>query len=317
MNFYIHIGYPKAASTFLQEIILPKLKNCNVLDKDKYEVRNQIFYRLITLDEVEYNKNKKNLINTLYQEVKKINKTDKIYVSWPGFINPIKFHTKASASGNNINRTIFRINEIFSNIGKVNFILIIRNYSDLIESFFHQVNHSLKFDFKDKHLIQALKKENEKYKFLLDFFCFSRIINLFFNNKINNSVILYEDLIYDTLKFQKALADAFDNEEINTLNFENLAKNRKNSRLEKKKITYKMKEIYEVFFLKENSRKYGNSIKSTYKTRLKRLIRILNIKNINKENYNHLVNNYFMQDYDELPENIKQQCKKYNYINSK
>tara|TARA_B110000971_G_C19926830_1_gene461970 strand:+ start:42 stop:992 length:951 start_codon:yes stop_codon:yes gene_type:complete len=316
MNFYIHIGYPKAASTFLQKTILPKLKNCNVLDKDKSEVRNQIFYRLITLDEAEYNKNKKNLINTLYQEVKKINKTDKIYVSWPGFINPIKFHTKTNPWGNNINRTILRINEIFSNIGKVNFILIIRNYSDLIESFFNQINHLLKFDFKDEHLIQALKKENEKYKFLLDFFYFSRIINLFSNNKINNSVILYEDLIYDTLKFQKALADAFDNEEINTLDFDNLAKNRKNSRLEKNNITYKMKKIYEIFFTKK-FKIYGNSKISAYKTRLKGLIKILSIKNINKENYNHLVSNYFMQDYDELPENIKQQCKKYNYIDSK
>jgi len=42
MNFYIHIGYPKTSSTFLQQIILPKIKNCNILNKDKPEIRNNI-----------------------------------------------------------------------------------------------------------------------------------------------------------------------------------------------------------------------------------------------------------------------------------
>ena len=312
MTFYIHIGYPKTSSTFLQQEILPKIKNCNILNKDKPEIRNNILYKLVVLDEAEYNNNKKNIIYELHQEVKKINKTDNIILSWPGFTHPIKFHTKTNKNVQNIFRTILRLNDIFGNIGKVKIILVIRNFIDLIESFFFQINHLLKFDFRDEHLIQTLKKEDEKYKNLIDSFSFPKLINFMLNNNINNSVIIYEDLINDILKFKTNLADAFNNEEIKSIDFENLAKIRINSTNKKKKITYKLKGIF--LNLWEFTKKPSSFL---YIIRnIKKFLKKQNI-NINKKNYGHLVHNYFMQDYEELPENIKQQCNKYNYINYK
>ena len=320
MNFYLHIGYPKTASTFLQQIIFPKLKNCNVLDKDKYEIRHQILYKIITLDEVEFNDNKKKIINLLHQEVKKINKTNKIILSWPGITNPIKFHTKNTHFSNDINRTILRLNEIFSNIGEVKLILIIRNYTDLIESFFYQVRHLLKFKFKDEDLIKTLKKEDKKYENLLKAFCFSKIINLCLNNNINNSVILYEDLSNNTLNFQNSLADALDNEEIKDLNFKDLIKIRKNARDEKKKIIYKIKKSFSILSIRKIKNLFNRKFISNISYRFSLVKKIFSNKqniNIKKKNYNQLVSYYFNQDYNDLPENIKQQCKRYNYINLK
>jgi hypothetical protein len=181
MNFYIHIGYPKCGSTLLQNVIFRNLTTVNLLNKDKYEIENEIFKKIITLNEASYNKNKNILITLLRNELEQINKTDKIMIRCEGFVDPIKCHSKKKPHGNDVERTILRINDLFGHFGKVNLISVIRKYSDTIESFFDQVFHLIKFNFTKEKLVNILKNNSDEYKFILQSFFYSNFINLWKN----------------------------------------------------------------------------------------------------------------------------------------
>ena len=313
MNIYIHIGYPKTGSTFLQKVIFPKISTMDILDKDNPELRRNIFKNIITLDDFEYNKKKNYLLNIVENELKKINKTNEIILSWEGFLNPFNYHDKYKIHGNNVERTILRLNDLFSKFGNVNLILIIRKYDDLIESFFNQVYHLIEFDFDKYDLIDTLSKKSEKFNFIFEAFLYSKLINFLLKNEINNSVLVYEDLKYDKNKFFQDLSLALNCSEINS--YIHLSDEFKNSRKEKNSFKYKLNYLINIFpslknLIKNifNRHRYEVKFKKIYQTVIKRK------SNIQKSDYDYLISKFFYKDYESLPKEIKLICKKYKYL---
>ena len=195
-KIYIHLGYPKTGSTYMQNYIFNNLTNVNFIgihnkfDKDLYLVRKSI----IQDDNNKFNKK----ISFLRKIIKKKIKKDSINIySDEHFLIPTSTGYK---------RNIKRIKKLFLEFKRnINIIIFTRKHSDLILSLYQQTNlvkKLLKISSFNEFLEKIKKKElNNNDKIFLNHFNFLETKKII-KKELTKKIKIYD---FDNLKKNKLI----------------------------------------------------------------------------------------------------------------
>ena len=154
---YIHLGFPKTGTTYLQTKIFNNLKEMNYLGKPISNRLRQLFQSIIYLKDEDFINEKKNMINILTLEFEKFGYCSNnklllpLLISYEAFLSPNYYDSFINEDINRINhRTINRLNEIFTTFDEVNYLIIIRKYKDILKSYFSEISNKYNAHFSDK-----------------------------------------------------------------------------------------------------------------------------------------------------------------------
>ena len=312
-QIYIHLGFPKTASTYLQENIFPNMKEAFYFAKPFENTIKILVEKILKLNETQYEQEKKNLINSLE---KIFNKTNNKYIlSNESFLRSTKYNEPDNPNSNNIFQTLKRLDEIFSSYCEVNFILVIRKYNDLLRSYMLQFHRGFKFEYNEDNFLKDLR-ENETNSNILKNFYYGEIVKFIEKLKINYKVLIYEDLKNNPFDYHQQL-----------FNFIGININYKNQIINpnrKKTIFYKTKIFLDLLFNIFRNRVLLKKIftLSLCIKFLKLTINNLSFKKKNKffnnqyflNEYKKEIFNFYYTDFKKLPINIQIKCDKYNYF---
>ena len=246
MKICLHIGYPKTGSTFLQFSFFNKLSQ-NFIGRP-YGLKDYYIEKLLSnSNNKNFQKYKKKIINHYLSKLEK-NKINILSVE-----DFLKFSFFTKKSQNNPHQNIKRLKEVFSKIGSVKIIFVIRSHKDILRSFYDEyyLNDWKNNNIKHNDIINYLKKK--RIKRLDNFFLtfkFYKTYNLLKKNFGQNNVKL---LFYEDLKYN------FKNFNLDILNFLKIN-----------------------FDLKIENKKFNSSLdKNSYLTIFKRIKKRITLKNIN------------------------------------
>lgn len=315
MIFYFHLGYPKTGTKFLQKRIFNKMSEVSYLGKDFNDNLENIFIDIISLSENDFKLKKKIFIELINVELNKHDK-EKFIISDERFITSLYLNTKEKFIGNDLDRSISRLYEIFSELGKVKFLIVIRKHTEILESFFYQITLGsfLKFKLEKKKIIQTLKGKKSDQSFVLENFFYNKIFTKILSLSKSSKLIFFEDLKFDPDKFFQDLSEFLDlKDRLHFLTHKNPKINKKWDR---------RKAVVKILFpnIKNLIRNLFNF--DTYKYRfifLKKnfydsFFKDFNLKYINFYKNEKLVKEYFKNDLVRFPENIKAKLRKYDYF---
>ena len=187
-QIYIHLGFPKTASTYLQSNIFPNMKEALYLGKPFENTIRILENKILKLNQTQYEQEKKGLINSLEKIFNKSN--NKYILSHEGFLRCTRYNEPDNPISNNIFQTLKRLYEIFSNYCEVNFILVIRKYDEMLRSYFIQFHSEFKFEYNEDNFLKDLR-ENKTEKNILNNFYYGEIIKFIEKLKINYKVLIY------------------------------------------------------------------------------------------------------------------------------
>ena len=172
-KLYLHIGYPKCASTFLQKEIFRKNKKINYLRSKKNDVIDknvELFWKNIYIKNNFYFK--KNYKKDLYF-LKNLNFKKTIIFSSEDITDYVKLKSVYHIDPNEVFRRIKTVSKFF----KINFkiILVIRQQSDIIMSRFAQDHLFMNIlpKYKNFSVVKKFferKKKNKEEKKIFDSF---------------------------------------------------------------------------------------------------------------------------------------------------
>ena len=307
-QIFIHLGFPKTGSTYLQQYIFPEMKEALFLGKPFNRTIEILENKILQLDETQYQQEKKNLINSLEKIFN--NSNNKYILSHEGFLRSTRYSSSENPTPNNIFHTLSRLNEIFSSYCQVNFILVIRKYDDMLRSYLTQFHHKFKFKYNKDDFLKDLR-ENEKKNNILRNFYYGEIIEYIEKFKINYKVLIYEDLNNKPELFHQQIFNFFD---IHIVYKNEIIKASRNSSL-KKKISILSNQLFDLY-------KRGVLLKKLfqYQSYFKLINFLIYKKNKFFHNqsffkkYQNEIFNFYHEDFKKLPKNIKIRCDEYNYL---
>lgn len=319
--FYIHLGYPKTGTTYLQQHVFPNINNLHYFGKPfsrKNKNLRKIFETIIASDKEKFSKIKKKLVLELSEIIEDI-KYKKILISFEPFLDP-NYYLKNNKLIN-FENIISNLNRVFGIFGKINYIITLRNYNDLIEKYFYEVYHKLNFDYTEFNFHQNLRKKSYKNIFLLENFFYSKKINFIKKNCNKHIVLFYEDLKFNKNFFFKQIL-FFLGLKDQKLNFKNIPLNLSLKKQKLFGIIYffeQMKNFFQIKILKKLwSNKFNlKSYIKVYEKFLYELNRIIVTNRLKKfkfrENKN-LIIEFYKNDLESLPKNLKIKCIHYKYL---
>ena len=294
-NVYVHLGYPKTGSKFIQKKIFPQFKNYKILNIP-FNKRLKVF-NILFLDKDNFQLKKNILINFINQEFKN-NKnfiiTNELFLHFEHYSN-IK-----------VNILIKRFKKIFPKKNyNLNFFFFIRKPIDLIPSYYSEcyrdiVKMNKNWNSYEKFLFSLSKKE-----FFYKYFNFSKVYQQICN--ISNQkckIFIFEDIFFNTKVFKNEFINYFNLKNcmlfIDTKKIIHLTEKISDNEYERKRVL-----IHKLF-------KKKNIIKS--KKLLNIIYRIFTVDKVlvNKHN-NNLISKLFKYTYKDLPLSILKRIYKYNY----
>ena len=189
-NIIIHIGYPKAASTWLKKSFFPNVENYQLVDNalviEKIIKPNALFFEGIKTNEY---------FAEMYNENFIISES----MLLGGLI----------MGGNNgayTKELCYRLGVVFPN---AKILIIIRNQFEALTSAYLEYikkggSYSIKKYFS--------RKINIPLRFSFEYFAYDKLISLYSSifGKENVNVFLYEDLLYDSKNFINKITKVFD-----------------------------------------------------------------------------------------------------------
>ena len=314
MKFFIHIGYPKTASTYLQKNIFPNIEDASYIGKPFSVSFTEIINNISQLADSEFELKKNDLIKSLEKDIKNYN-CNKIIISQEGFLYSLAYHTKEKPKGHDIYVTIKRLHHLLSIFGEVKFLFIIRKHTDLLESLFFEASDRFRFDYNENDLICNLKNNSKKNIFLLENLFFGKVYNFLKQLSNENKVMLFEDLEKNKAKFFSELSNFLELKK--NPNYSKFNQTRLNSRLEKKKVSYLLTtlrpllpSLKSLWYHKFNLRKYNEKL-SLVKMKL---FQAPKMRNIQMKKYEKLVYEFYKSDLNNFPMEIKKQLYEYKYL---
>lgn len=207
---YIHLGFPKTASTYLQKRVFINSDEINYLGKPFNTNISKIEKSIFLLSDQEF---KEDILQLKFIFLSNLDDKKKNLLSHEGFL---RFTRYEKPGGNSIIKIIERINKLLNPEYKIKYFFLIRNHVEMLYSYFNTFNNSLKkYNFNTKIFLETLEKKNINNQFILNNFKFFEILELIRNNLDGNEceIFLYEDLKKDKLNFLKDLSNFF---ELNT-----------------------------------------------------------------------------------------------------
>lgn len=314
MKIFLHIGFPRTGTTFLQEKFFSNQETINFLGKP-WIIKGKNFYnnylqiekKIFTLNDKDFEFEKDNFINFFKQYLN----DEKVNIfSQEDLLRVTKFELK---NGVNFKKVVSRYYKIFSNLGDTYLFFFIRSHTEMLLSTYIQ-NYEIweKYEFSIKDLTNTLyKKENTKNLILNNFKYFEiyEIIKNIAPNKFK--MFIYEDFKLNNYEFLIHLTkflninyeslNKLDHQKINTssksksiLSLINLLKNKIINYKIKKKILKNIKSIA-VFIKNQIKIKiYGNK-KFFFK-------------------HEEAIKSYYKEDINKFDDKIINKLKRYNYL---
>lgn len=311
-KIFIHLGFPKTASTYLQNNIFPNMKETLYLGKPFENTIRILEYKILKLNETQYEQEKKDLINSLEKIFNKPN--NKYILSHEGFLRCTRYNEPDNPISNNIFQTLKRLDEIFSNYCEVNFILVIRKYDDMLRSYLLQFHNTFKFEYNEDNFLKDLRKDETDLNILKNFY-YGEIIKFIEKLKINYKVLIYEDLKNNPSVYHQQLFNFIGI----TIDYKNqIINSSRETMFHKIKIFFK----YIINFYKKGVLLKKIFTLSSYIKFLKWTSINPSFKNENKSfnnrfltnDYKKEIFNFYVKDFKKLPQNIQIKCDKYNYL---
>ena len=308
-QIFIHIGFPKTGTTYLQQNIFPLMKQ-TLLDRDGIPI-SILEKKILQLNETQYEQEKEELIKSLEKIFNQKNK--KYILSHEGFLRSTRYNQHQNPISNNIFETLKRLNEIFSNYCEVNFILVIRKYDEMLRSYLQQFHNQFEFKYDENNFLKNLRNDETEKNILKNFY-YGKIINFIDKLKVNYKVLIYEDLKNRPEFFHSQLFDFIDIH----IDYKNEILNSSKDKLGSREMT----------LLKRIINNYNNRLLFKKIFKLSSYIRLIKYFNISlKENkkffnnpsffnkYKKEIYDFYISDFKKLPKNIQIICDKYNYLN--
>lgn len=208
---YIHLGFPKTGTTYLQKKIFPFIKDINYLGKD-YRNKKKIFEDLHNYIEKRKKFSKKK-INQIANKLQNMSRKQSILISeenWMNAFNRNKFSKRFEIVPQE--EKLKNLRTVIS-LAKVEYKIFIlqRNLETSLQSFYVTANYLISKCLGAKYisfnffLSQIFFNKLKKKKYLLLFNTFNlNLIKSYFPKK-NIKVFQYQNLRDNTEKFQKQL----------------------------------------------------------------------------------------------------------------
>jgi len=308
---YIHLGYPKTATTFLQEKIFNKLKNVVYLGKPYQNNFDKSFNYLFQRNVSLYNK-KKNKIKELF---KSFNKNKNYLISDEAFLSTsVEIHEPFLA--------VKRLKQLIKN-HQIKVFFSIRNQGSILLSDYAEDRDTyarMSSSWKKWNTLLTIfnknkKKNNNQKKFLnlLNYHkTYKRLVKLFGRKNVN--FLFYEEMLFNQSKFYKSLFLIL-----------NLKKKEISKYDNKKKINITQKHNDNAYIIggKKNLiyEKILSNIKNLeiFTSPLKKINTLIKIVTKKKEiiflnkNQADLIKKYFLNNNKKLDKNFRK-LKQYNYL---
>lgn len=315
---FIHLGYPKTGTTYLQRCIFDNINEIKYLGKPHSINFRNFFPLLLKYDDEEFIKEKKNLANMFASEIKNLgfNIKTKSHLSLLISNETLLDANSYGEKNYSFEKIINRLNEILKPFDELSYIFVIRKYKDILISYLREINKKKKINFKK---IVFFLNEN---KFLLNNFLYAQKINTLKKLSLNYKVLIYEEMQQNKDSFYKELS-LFLRLNI-SINSNLISKKRLNETLEINKyfgfynliinlkhfIKVRRHRILPNIF---NLNKYIYTLKMI-KSLIRKNISLQNTDVIDSHLTNELMINFFKEDLNNLPEDIKKKCIFYNYL---
>ena len=226
MNVFFHIGYPRTGSTFIQQNFFEKYNKINYLGPKRYDPSLNLYLTDKKMNEINLldinNDMNLNNSNKLFGDLKLSEEK----------INVISSEKFLSFEINYLHN-LFKIKELLKLQNKnINFkvFFVIRNQFEIMESYYYRAYAVISKKFKVKNFkeLTELPKSNlfnnsqeekffNNYRYEKTF----KDLNTHFHKR-DISVLLYEDLNNNKVKFLKQLALIFNIDPINLIQFLNV-----------------------------------------------------------------------------------------------
>ena len=201
-RLFIHVGFPKTATTTLQNHLFARHSQVNYLGKPFSETLAQVERQILTLDSVLFEGRVEALQKAFLQEVGSLAGGD-LVISHEGFLRNTRY------DGHDLGRTASRLRRVFGGaLGpayRLEILVCLRSQVDLILSHYVQFVAGSQKDF-DLHLKAALEEPTGGfpgslfYDELLSFYAAEF-------GRQNLHVLLFEDLIREKARFIEELSE--------------------------------------------------------------------------------------------------------------
>jgi len=320
-KIFIHLGFPKTGTTYLQNKVFPSITKAKYLGKPFDQNIAVLEKKILLLNDNKYNQEERE-IERAKKSIKKYFKKRNLYIiSHEGFIRSTRYNLKLKPNRNNIYKTIDVLNKIFSNYGEVNFIIVIRKYDEILKSYFEQFHRGFEFQY-DLDEFKKDIRNNSRDNILKNFF-YGSIAEYLRKSRLRYKILLYEDLKYNPNFFHSQL---FKFMNIN-IKYKNEIFNSSKDKYEYNLIKFYIKRI---IFLSKLIIHHINE-----KTLLKKIIKVSSYTQLIRffyppakllrkffkekkffDKYKTKIHNFYYTDFKKLPKNIKIRCEKYNYLKS-
>lgn len=315
MIFYFHLGYPKTGTKFLQKKIFNNIDEISYLGKDFNNNFENILIDIVSLSEPEFKLKKEKLIELINTELIKTNKR-KIVISDERLITSLFLNKKEKMKGNDIKVTISRIYEIFSTLGQVKFLIVIRKQIEVIESFFYQITLGsfLKFKLDKNKVISSFKGIKSDQSFIIDDFMYGDMFNYLLSLSKFSKLIIFEDLKNKPDEYFSELSKFLDLEKrFYFLPQHNIKINKRWDRRKRvvRMLLPNIKNLINNIF---NKNAYIYKFKFIKKNFYDSFFKNFEFKYINLKKDEHLIKKYYKNDLNLLPEEIKTKIRKYGYF---
>jgi len=214
MSTFIHLGYPKTGTTFLQKEVFPRQESVNLLGKPfKSKEFRQIVYKITTLDEPSFKREVDHFTARLATIVSD-EKPNLLTVE--GFLQATRYQ---HPGGTDFRRIFSRLQAIFSTFGDVRFFFVIRNHTDALCASYNQFRQYWDgYGYSKAVLLDHLAGKRNDLPFVLDNFKYHEILSLLYEvaPPAHVAMFFYEDLKRDNLRFAedifRFIGCAFDRE---------------------------------------------------------------------------------------------------------
>lgn len=213
----VHIGYPKTASTFLQQEIFPCVNNYQLIDNRNFsEMLGAIYWSEAEIGGVSLAKFRNDLTNSLeIENVSNLILSSESFLSCSMYFNPSKSGSARSTDPSVVAQNIFAITNSLNFLDNIKILISIRRHEDLLRSFYTQLyNYCFRHYKKTKNFDGFLKTifGSNRGFYLQDALDYGYIYEIYAHHfgAENVYVIPYELLNADISHYTRVLSEVFE-----------------------------------------------------------------------------------------------------------
>ena len=187
-KIFLHVGYPKCASSYFQEFVFPKFNHINYIGKGN----SDFFNKFLTCND---SKNDVDFIRSMIPD--------------NNLPTLISIEALLGIASNGVAQRELFVNRLYKIFPKAEIIIFIRKQTDIIESIFSEwMVHGETGSYDVNTLFETRKKKYSDGRFSFEYFNYHSIFELYCSKfgRSNVNILLFEDFLDNRRLFVKYLA---------------------------------------------------------------------------------------------------------------